>query len=64
KMLARCPTLLCFFPCIRAFFTQKTVSQAECQQTLASQNKKPTALLRLAVLLVLSAACCLVSFSF
>ncbi|WP_204372365.1 hypothetical protein, partial [Neisseria bacilliformis] len=24
KMRARCPTLLCFFPCIRAFFTQKT----------------------------------------
>ena len=31
-MLARCPTLLRFFPCIRAFFTQKTVSQADCQQ--------------------------------
>ena len=35
-MRARCPTLLCFFPCIRAFFTQKTVLQAECQQTLAA----------------------------
>ncbi|WP_424034914.1 hypothetical protein, partial [Neisseria bacilliformis] len=34
KMLARCPTLLRFFPCIRAFFPQKTVSQADCQQTL------------------------------
>ena len=33
-MLARCPTLLCFFPCIRAFFTQKTVLQADCQQPL------------------------------
>ena len=29
KILARCPTLLRFFPCIRAFFTQKTASQAE-----------------------------------
>jgi hypothetical protein len=29
--------LLCFFPCIRAFFTQKTVSQAECQQTLKTR---------------------------
>ncbi|WP_157058109.1 hypothetical protein [Neisseria sp. oral taxon 020] len=52
------PTLLRFFLAFRAFFTQKPVSQAECQQPLASQNKKPTALLRLAVLLVLSAACC------
>ena len=39
KMLARCPTLLCFFPCIRAFFTQKTVSQAECQQTLGCSRE-------------------------
>ena len=26
--------MLCFFPCIRVFFTQKTVSQTECQQPL------------------------------
>ena len=33
-MLARCPTLLRFFPCIQAFFTQKTASQADCQHAL------------------------------
>nr|DAR17186.1 MAG TPA: hypothetical protein [Caudoviricetes sp.] len=42
-MLARCPILLRFFPCIRAFFPQKTVSQAECQHALGGRLKNSRA---------------------